>query len=193
MAEDSYAEKEKRLRWKHKLERENLKARREMASVGSPHFSAAVFLSLEWEEAKLKEKQSRELLDLNERAAVTLASEPGSAPSGEVQTPVLLAEDPKPGVTPMQKSGRNPDVVAKAIAARVRKSDYVPIYIKMWDWLEAGSKPAEFIHEHRDLLRGWHITDNYAFKMFNRVKRWREKKIELRRPAPGEPPTEAQD
>ncbi len=90
-----------------------------------------------------------------------------------------------------EKSGRNRDVVAKAIAARVRKSVYVPIYTKMWQWLEAGNKPAEFIRDRLDLLRDWHMTVNYAYKMFNRVKGWREKKIEISRPGlvgPTEPP-----
>jgi hypothetical protein len=75
------------------------------------------------------------------------------------------------------ESGRNLDVVAKAIAARVRKSDYVHIYNKMWLWLEAGNKPAEFIHENGDLLRDWCIGTSQAFKMFNRVKRWRKQGV----------------
>lgn len=99
---------------------------------------------------------------------------------------------PNPEFAALGKSERNPDVIAKAIGARVRKSDYSYIYTKMWDWLGAGNKPAEFIRENIDTLEFFLIGKNQAFKMFNRVKRWREKKIEIRRPGPVGP-TDAPD
>lgn len=71
MTADSYEEKEKLLLRKHELERENLKARRELESArreGPISAEKMVFAfgpdPFEVEAAQLKERQTRELLDL---------------------------------------------------------------------------------------------------------------------------------
>jgi hypothetical protein len=72
MAENSYAEKEKLILRKHELEWENLKARREIESSCHGGFAIGIAGDLgiidpfNLEAAKLKEKQSRELLALIE-------------------------------------------------------------------------------------------------------------------------------
>ena len=74
-------------------------------------------------------------------------------------------------------SGRDPDIIAKAIASRVRKGHYKYPYQKMWEWLEAGNTPADFIREKGELLKSFQISTNYAYKMFNKIKKWQSKGV----------------
>lgn len=81
MAEKGRAEEEKQLRRRHKLERENLAARKQIAAsrMGMPFYMASMTIGpdpLVLEEAQLKERQSRELLALLDRAKPTAPSPP---------------------------------------------------------------------------------------------------------------------
>ncbi|HLY62878.1 MAG TPA: hypothetical protein VKV95_19200 [Terriglobia bacterium] len=90
-----------------------------------------------------------------------------------------------------KKYGRDSDPIAKAVKARVRKSAYAHAYVTMCEWLDAGNTPAVFIREHQQFLADWCISDNYAFKMFNRIKRWRKEGIKPARTGPGGPTKES--
>jgi len=76
-----------------------------------------------------------------------------------------------------QAEGEKEDRIAKAILGRIRKSAYLRPYVEMWKWLKAGNTPADFIRERGEYLRSWYISDNYAFKMFNKIKGWQRKRI----------------